>query len=472
MSLKIAKATPFSGAPAILTPNIFGATTNKNFLYRIPVIGSRPIELSAVGLRDGISLKKGILSGKIDTDCEFDIIITAKNSEGESSKTLKISIGFDNMLRTPLMGFTSWNAFASKVTQDDIEKTADLLVQKGIADYGYSYINTDSGWQKEYGGKFDAVMPNSKFPDMKKMCDRIHSLGLRAGIYSTPMLTAWGCPEEFESIPGCTRGEPDILLTGCNGGVGTEHMEENNVRQWEEWGFDYLKYDWALTDPYTADFMKKALLNSKREIAFCVTVLADFNYAAYWKKNCCSWRDGVDSIDNWETVMKIFDTVDKWKPIVCQGHFYDLDMLEIGHTDWNNSVRGLTDEEELFCYTMRAFFSSPIQLSCRLDSLTDFEFDMICNEEIIAINQDALADYPENVKADENVRIYRRNLENGDTAFALFNISNDEITEVLEIPTGYTVRDVWLKENLGIMQTLKCKIAPHSVKVFRLIREN
>ena len=30
------------------------------------------------------------------------------------------------------MGFTSWNAFASRVTQQDIENTADYMVKSGI----------------------------------------------------------------------------------------------------------------------------------------------------------------------------------------------------------------------------------------------------------------------------------------------------------------------------------------------------
>jgi alpha-glucosidase (family GH31 glycosyl hydrolase) len=66
------------------------------------------------------------------------------------------------------------------------------MVESGIAEYGYSYVNLDSGWQHEYGGEFDAIMPNFKFPDMKEMTDRIHALGFKCGIYSTPMLNAWG----------------------------------------------------------------------------------------------------------------------------------------------------------------------------------------------------------------------------------------------------------------------------------------
>ena len=289
-------------------PSVYGGCIGKEMLCRIPVIGKRPIKLQVEGLADGLYFENGIIKGTVSEDCEFPIKIIAENELGRSSTEVLFKIHEDYMLQTPLMGFTSWSAFESKVTQKDMEETAEHLLEEGIADYGYCYMNIDSGWQKEYGGKYDAVMPNEKFPDMKAYCDKMHEKGLKCGIYSTPMLTAWGCPEEFESIPGCTRGEPNILYTCMNGGIGKERLEENNVRQWEEWGFDYLKYDWSPSDPTNADYMKKALLKSKREFAFCVTVAAHAQYGRYWQKNCSSWRWNGDSIDKWDGPVSRFST--------------------------------------------------------------------------------------------------------------------------------------------------------------------
>ena len=245
--MKIAKATPFDGAPKINMPSVYGGCIGKEILCRIPVIGKRPIKLQIEGLVEGLYFQNGVIKGTISEECEFLVKITAENEIGSSSAEVLFKIHEDYMLQTPLMGFTSWNAFKYKVTQKDMEETAEHLLKKGIADYDYCYVNIDSG------------------------CN-MHKKGFKCGIYSTPMLTAWGCPEGYESIPGCTRGEPDILWTCVMGGIGKEHLEANNVKQWEEWGFDYLKYDWRPSDPTNADYMKKELLKSKREIAFCVTV--------------------------------------------------------------------------------------------------------------------------------------------------------------------------------------------------------
>lgn len=468
--MKIAKARPFEGKPIINMPSVYGACIGKGILCRIPVIGERPIQITAEGLAAGLKLENGIISGCVQEDCEFEVMLHAENALGTDTAKVLFKIHEDTMLLTPLMGFTSWNAFGDAVSQKDMEDTAQTMQESGIADYGYCYMNIDSGWQKEYGGKYDAIMPNAKFPDMKGYCDKMHGKGFKCGIYSTPMLTAWGCPAEFESIPGCTRGEADILLTNINGGIGKEHLEANNVKQWDEWGFDYLKYDWNPTDPLCADLMKRELVKANREMALCVTVAANWRHSNYWKKNCCSWRDNPDSRDQWPVVLEYLKDLDVWEDVVCQGHYYDLDMLEIGDTQFNDGVSHLTESEAVFAYTLRAFFLSPIQLSSKLDKLTEFEFDLICNEEIIRINQDSLANYPrlKEKSPDGKVLVYERSLEDGDKVIAIFNTSDVFVKHPIELEAGTKVRDLWIKTDVEVTEDFTYTVEAHGAVVLRI----
>ena len=48
---------------------------------------------------------------------------------------------------TPQMGWNSWNKFACNINETLIRKTADLLVQTGLAEKGYKYLNLDDCWQ-------------------------------------------------------------------------------------------------------------------------------------------------------------------------------------------------------------------------------------------------------------------------------------------------------------------------------------
>lgn len=473
----IAKATPFEGAPVLHTPAIYGISTGKTgILYKIPVTGALPITLQVEGLPEGLTFDGSILRGSVSHDLETDVTIIAENRLGRTEKSMRLEVRPDHVLRTPLMGFTTWNAFASGVTQEDTERTARDMVRLGLDKYGYCYVNLDSGWQKDTDTS-GVIRPNKKFPNMKSLCDTIHALGLKCGIYSTPMLTAWGCPEEFQSIPGCTSGEPNFLFTRTNGGIGQIRNEPQNASQWAEWGFDYLKYDWSPADPSNAEPMKQALLACHREFAFCVTVTADPAYAPYWISRCNSWRNNQDSVSCWDNLMRRLNTVEQWQGLTAPGHFYDLDMLEIGVTSFNRGEEMLTEAEKLFSYTLRAFFQSPIQLSCRLEQLTEFERNLICNDEIIALHQDSLCCYPTRVQDSElpcGIRVFQRRLENGDTAFAIFNTSEENKTVSLSVEKAAGCRDVWKKELLGDTgkdcftgNTLSFTVDPHFARVFR-----
>lgn len=480
---RIAKAEPFSGAPRLQTPAFYGASPNKPILYRVPVLGQRPMKIRAAGLPAGLTLsEKGILSGALP-EGDYTVTLVAENGLGADEKTLCLEIRPDHLLLTPLMGFTSWNAFLQQVTQEDMLRTARLMDETGLAEYGYSYVNLDSAWQKDYGGEFDAIMPNEKFPDMKAMVDTIHSYGFKAGIYSAPMRNALGKPRHVASIPGCTRGELDDRFSKALFGIGVERMEDNNVRQWTQWGFDYLKYDWRPTDAVNADIMKKALEKSERDFGYCVTVACTLDLADYWKKNCNSWRGNRDSEDKWPRLMEIFHTYDPWIEHVSKGHFFDLDMLEVGNSamnvlEWQDRGRlditdgpcRLTEDEQLLAYTMRAFFLSPIQISSRLEKMSEFEKNMYCNEEIIAIHQDALT-APAFLKVDKaegesRLKIYEKPLADGTYAQAFFNVG--QTWETVALDKGVSaVRDVWAKEPL---QEQILSLPPHSVRVVRYFR--
>ena len=89
------------------------------------------------------------------------------------------------------MGWNSWNCWAGAVDQEKVLRSARAMVSSGLINHGWTYINIDDTWQGQRGGPYDGLQANEKFPDMKKLCDEIHSMGLKAGIYSTPWITSY-----------------------------------------------------------------------------------------------------------------------------------------------------------------------------------------------------------------------------------------------------------------------------------------
>lgn len=468
---KIAPAAPFSGEPKIHSPKIFGASPKKPFLLRIPVTGERPICYGAQNLPDGLTLSGNIITGQVPEAGLYEITLIAENTLGKAQKTIMLEIAPGNVLVTPLLGFTTWNAFAARVSQKNMTDTARNFVKHGLAEYGYRYINLDSGWQHEYGGEFDAIQPNPKFPDMKAMTDEIHSLGLKCGIYSTPMLTAWGCPAEYKSIPGCTQGEPDIRFSRINGGIGVVHKERNNAKQWEKWGFDYLKYDWRPTDPVNAELMRRELVGLDRDFGYCVTVNAIPDYACYWGNYVNSYRNNIDSQGYWRNLLTVYKSYFGHENDISKGHYFDLDMLDVGNCVFKKREDFLTEDEQIVSYSLRAFLNSPIQISADLDEISEFDLALYCNEEIIAVNQDtAFAPSVPVMRQDEGqsmLHVYEKLLEDGSYAYAFFNLGENEESVTADFCEPSRLRDLWAKEDIGIQDTLSLTLSKHTVRIVK-----
>lgn len=476
----IAKSTPFEGKPIITNADCFGASPKKPLIFRINAIGLRPMSFSAVNLPEGLTINDNIITGSVSKSGKYIIKLIAKNQLGECEKKVTFEIKKDTLLLTPLMGFTSWNAFAFEgLTQEKMEKTAKQMLDTGLCEYGYNYVNIDSGWQGAYGGKYDAIMPNEKFPDIKGFCDRMHEMGFKCGIYSTPMLNAFGCSMERKPLPpGCTQGAPDDRFADERGGIGVIRKEKNNAKQWAEWGFDYLKYDWRPSDPYNAELMRKELVKTDRDFGFCVTVKARPEYHKYWEKYCNSYRCNTDSVCNFKNLIEIYKTYFDFIEYVNRGHYFDFDMLDIGKADLFEFLElcdkegfGFTDDEKLIAYSIRAFFASPIQISCHIDSLTDFELSMLTNEEVIAINQDSLGSpaKPHLIleRANAMVHVWRRKLADGYGVCA-FNLGETEQTVTVHLEETSKIRDVWAKTDMSNDSKISLIMPPHTVRMFKI----
>jgi len=229
--------------------------------------------------------------------------------------------------------------------------------------------------------------------------------------------------------------------------------------------------------------MKACLRKSDRDFLFCVTVRAAHEHAVYWRENCSHWRDNTDSNDAWENVLVSKFMSDFWAQHIRPGHFFDMDMLECGwicdhHSGKPHKCR-LSENEQIVAYSIRALFPTPIQLSCDLGKLTDFDRAMLCNKEIIAVNQDALAvgatciheEHESTLDRIERThkRVYLRPLEDGSLAAGLFNLSEQQEEVALPLDGRYHVRDLWAQKDLGAYNdSLSLPIPPHAVRMLKI----
>ena len=87
--------------------------------------------------------------------------------------------------QTPIMGWSSWNHFQIDINEELIRQHASAMVDSGMKEAGYQFINVDDGY---FGGRQEdgtLICHPEKFPSgMKALADFIHSQGLKAGIYT------------------------------------------------------------------------------------------------------------------------------------------------------------------------------------------------------------------------------------------------------------------------------------------------
>ena len=187
-----------SATPRINGARVFGVRPNAPVQYTIAATGIRPLEYSAENLPKGLELDKntGIITGTLVNEGEYTVTIKIKNSAGSAERKLIFICG-NQIALTPPMGWNSWNCFAGSVSAEKVKAAADAMVQSGLINHGWTYINIDDYWETRPGSddstlqgaprdKDGFIIPNKRFPDMKALGSYIHSKGLKMGVYSSP----------------------------------------------------------------------------------------------------------------------------------------------------------------------------------------------------------------------------------------------------------------------------------------------
>lgn len=473
-------------SPYILTPKAkasprincakkYGARPNAEFRFYVSTSGIRPMSFKAEGLPPGLTLDpdKGIITGSVSQKGRYDVTVTATNKEGSYQKGIQIVVG-DEIALTPPMGWSSWNCWGNTVSQEKILEAAKAICEKGLADYGWTYINIDDGWQGIRGGKYNAIMPNKKFPNMAKLVEEIHDLGLKVGIYSSPWNGTYaghiGCHGENEDgtydwiKEGKTneyyRVEEPNNRTLWN--FGKYSFVENDVTQWSEWGIDYLKYDWDPNDVWHMKEMYNAIQQSGRDIVYSISNSAPYADAPKWAKYTNCWRTTGDIEDTWESISRIGFNQDKWAPFKKPGHWSDPDMLVVGRVGWGDRLHPtrLTADEQYTHISLWALLAAPLIVGCDINQIDDFTLNLLCNHEVNEVNQDILGYQGFQLQSDSISSVIAKPLEGGAMAVGLFNKS-DTSREVsvtfrqLGLRGKQQVRDLWRQKDLGEKQLMR-----------------
>ncbi|EDY81622.1 Melibiase subfamily [Verrucomicrobiia bacterium DG1235] len=377
---------------------------------------------------------------------------------------------FEGLAETPPMGWNSWNTFATNINEELIIGVADSMVENGMRDAGYIYINLDDGWMmRERDENGDLVPDPEKFPNgLKHLADYLHERGFKFGIYG------------------------DAGRKTCAGYPGNQGHEYQDARKYAEWGVDYLKYDWCSTESRDAveayTTMRDALYAAGRPVVFS---MCEWGTAEPWL-----WAEDIGHL--WRTtgdIISCYDCVQEWsmgwkKILDLQmslnpginglegyagpGHWNDPDMMEVGN-------HGISDVESKSHFSLWAILAAPLIAGNDVREMTPQIVDILTNEEAIAMNQDALGKQGTRIYQDDEKEIWLKYLEGGDFGVCVLNASEEKRETTMEWAqfqnhfatwnTSYEIRDVWAGANLGTTDEhpeVTQLLEPHEVMLFRL----
>jgi alpha-galactosidase len=343
-----------------------------------------------------------------------------------------------------------------------MRKAADAMVDSGMADVGYQYVSIDDCWMngaagrrqpdpKRVGPERDAkgnIVPNQHFPDMKALADYIHAKGLKAGLYTSPGPAT------------------------CAGFTGSYQHEAQDAKQFADWGYDFLKYDWCsygnvVKNDKSLDAKKKPyklmgdlLKQQDRDIVF--------NLCQYGEGNVWEWGEEVGG-HCWRTagdlgfeLNRVFEVALKnasHRQFSKPGSWNDPDYIQIGQI---GNARGhgnprpcpLTPSEQYSFMSLWCLMAAPLFFSGDMGQLDPFTLNVLCNPEVIEIDQDELGQCARVISGDKPAFLMVKDMADGSKAVGLFNRGKEAAAVKAAWPDlglagRQRVRDLWRQRDLG-----------------------
>ncbi|KAI9712428.1 MAG: hypothetical protein M1820_001641 [Bogoriella megaspora] len=278
------------------------------------------------------------------------------------------------------MGYDTFNAFACDYNATNALAQAQAMVDTGLVAAGYKSLILDDCYAlKNRSSNGTMIADPKKFPNgIKNFTASLKALGISASAYG------------------------DNGYETCAGYPGSYGHEVQDLLTWQEWGFDYLKFDNCYI-PFD-NITQQNMFGRYQRIYDAIQQVSATTGAPPFQLSLCewgwqqvylwgskiahSWRINGDIKPWWSSIASI---IDQASFSYFASNFYghnDMDMMEIGNTGQGNPVGNLTYEESKSHFTAWALLKSPLIIGTDLSNATKETIDILGNKDLIKINQD------------------------------------------------------------------------------------
>lgn len=375
-------------------------------------------------------------------------------------------------VKPPIMGWNSWNAFFTEISDSIICAQADYLVSLGLKDAGYEFVNIDDGFFGQRDAQGNMTVHKERFPGgMRPVVDHIHSLGLKAGIYS----------DAGSNTCGSTYNND---VNGKGAGLYGHDLQDFKV-YFTDWDFDLIKVDYCGGKDLGLDegtryreIRENILKSTSKPIVMNVCRWA---FPGTWVREIADyWRISPDIRNKWSSIKAIVRKNLYLSAYAGGGHYNDMELLALGFKDkaaafWDEGL-GLSFTEEEAHFGIWCIMSAPLLLSCDLAFLPQDILDLVTNPELLAIDQDPLGLQAHVAwhQGEGYVLVKDILTPHGKTrALAFYNPSDAPVSfnlplEVAGFKGTAVIRDLGRREDLGTVDHLEATVPAHGAQVLSI----
>ncbi len=197
---------------------------------------------------------------------------------------------------TPPMGWNSWDSYGLRINEQQFRENVEVLATK-LKRFGYAYAVIDEGWYMvnpedrpkpellkyavdENGRfipvtvRFPSALRNGENAGFRELAKSVHAKGLKFGVHIVRGIpresVARNLPIEgsaFKAQDAADQGDAcpwDPTTWGIQDTVAGQAWYDSLLRQYAEWGVDFLKVDCIADHPFKPTEIRQIKLAIER----------------------------------------------------------------------------------------------------------------------------------------------------------------------------------------------------------------
>jgi phospholipase/lecithinase/hemolysin len=419
---------------------------------------------------------------------------------------------FHTWAPAPPMGWNSWDAFGTTITEAQAKAQADYMAEH-LRAYGWSLLTVDIQWYEPGAeghnyrpdaplvmDEFGRLLPApNRFPSaadgagFKPLADYAHARGLKFGIHlmrgiprlavtrNLPVKGTNVRASDIANRASVCAWNPDMYGVDM-AKPGAQAYYDSVFELIASWGVDFVKVD-DISRPYhdnerEIEAIRAAIDRTNRPIVLSLSPgETALDAADHAQRHANMWRISDDFWDQWRLLREQFTRLRNWNPHRGPGYWPDADMLPLGVL--GKRTTRFTPDEQRTLMTLWCIARSPLIHGGDMTKTDAFTLSLLTNPEVIAVNQASTGNRPL-FERDGLVAWIADVPGSRDRYLALFN-TRDRGAETLAgvpvpVPLGdlgidgsARVRDLWERRDLPVASGTLAPVVPwHGSALYRI----